>query len=100
MKKGMVVGCALALGMCAVSFSYGADDTELRLGVGVDYARGKYGSSTDSTTFSIPVTARYEVERWTYKVMVPWLEVTGPSNFVPGLGHVDNSGKSKKRNFA
>ncbi len=58
MKKGWVVGCAFALGMGAVSFSYAADDAELRLGVGADYARGKYGSSTESTTFSIPFTAR------------------------------------------
>jgi hypothetical protein len=37
MKKGKVVGCALAFGMGAVSFSYAADDAELRLGVGADY---------------------------------------------------------------
>src|SRR4051812_44979197 len=100
MKKALVVGCALAFGIGAVSFSWAADDAELRLSIGADYARGTYGSSTESTTFSIPFIARYEVDRWTYKLTVPWLEVTGPANFVPGFGHVDNSGKSKKRNFA
>src|SRR5258706_7667517 len=100
MKKDWAVGCAFALGMGAVSFSYAADDAELRLGVGADYARGKYGSSTESTPFSIPFTARYELDRWTYKLTVPWLEVSGPANFVPGFGHTDNSGKPKKRNFA
>ena len=100
MKKDWAVGCAFALGIGAVSFSYAADDAELRLGVGADYARGKYGGSTESTTFSIPFTARYELDRWTYKLTVPWLEVTGPANFVPGFGHTDNSAKPKKRNFA
>ena len=71
-----------------------ADDNELRLGVGADYSRGKYGSGTETTMLSVPFTARYETERWTYKATLPWLEVTGPSNFVPGFGHVDNSGKS------
>jgi hypothetical protein len=100
MKKGMVVGCALAFGMGAVSFSYAADDAELRLGVGVDYARGTYGTGTESSTFSIPFTARYELDRWTYKLTVPWLVVTGPANFVPGIGRADGSGNSKRRNFA
>ena len=100
MKKGIAVSCAVVLGIGAVSFCYAADDTELRLGLGADYSRGKYGSGTETTIFSIPFTARYETERWTFKGSLPWLEVTGPSNFLPGFGHVDNSGKSKKRNFA
>jgi hypothetical protein len=94
------VSCAFALGLGAVSFSWAADDSELRQGLGADYTRGKYGSGTETTIFSVPFTARYETGRWTYKATLPWLAVTGPSNFVPGFGHVDNSGKPKKRNFA
>src|SRR2546423_5927557 len=100
MQKGWVAGCALAFGMGAVSFSYAADDAELRLGVGADYSRGSYGTGSQSSTFSIPFTARYELDRWTYKVTVPWLEVKAPADVVPGVGRVDNSGKPKKRNFA
>ncbi len=101
MKKGIVVGCALAIGMGAVSFSYAADDdSELRLGIGADYTRGTYGGTHETTTFSIPFTARYESGRWTYKLTVPWLEVTGPANFVPGFGNTDTSGKPHRRNFA
>jgi hypothetical protein len=100
MKKAMSVGCAVALGFGAVSFCWAADDSELRLGLGADYSRGTYGSGTETTILSIPFTARYETGRWTWKATLPWLEVTGPANFVPGFGHVDNSGKPKKRNFA
>lgn len=100
MKKAMAVGCAWALGLGAVSFSWAADDNELRLGIGADYTRGTYGSSTESTMLSIPFTARYETQRWTYKLTVPWLEITGPANFVPGFGHLDNGGKPRRRNFA
>lgn len=99
MKNGWVAGCAFAFGIGAVSFSYAADDAELRLGVGADYSRGTYGTGSTSSTFSIPVTARYELDRWTYKLTVPWLEVKGPASFVPGIGRADNSGKSKRRNF-
>src|SRR3954470_16778487 len=100
MKKGIAVSCAVAFGIGAASFSYAADDAELRLGVGADYSRGTYGTGSQSSTLSIPVTARYELDRWTYKVTVPWLEVKAPADVVPGLGRVDNSGKSKRRNFA
>ena len=99
MKKAIAAGCAFALGIGAASLSHGADG-ELRLGAGLDYTRGKYGSSTESTTVAIPVTVRYELDRWTYKLTLPYLKVTGPANFVPGIGHVDNSGKSNRRNFA
>jgi Putative MetA-pathway of phenol degradation len=48
---------------------------------------------------SIPFTARYELDRWTYKLTVPWLEVKAPADVVPGVGRVDASGKPKRRNF-
>src|ERR1051325_3071455 len=98
MKKGSAIGCAFAFGIGAVSLSHAADDAEWRLGVGADYSRGTYGTGTESTTLSIPFTARYELDRWTYRVTVPWLEVKEPANVVPGIGRVDNTGKSKRRN--
>ena len=100
MKKDIVVGCAFAFGIGAASISWAADDRELRLGIGLDYTQGKYGSGTETKTLAAPFTARYETGRWTTKATVPWLEVNGPSSFLPGFGHVDNSGKPKKRNFA
>jgi hypothetical protein len=104
MKKGkiavMKTACAVALSIGAVSFSYAADEGELRLGVGADYTRGTYGTGTETTILSIPFSARYETDRWTYKLIVPWLDVKAPANVVPGVGRVDNSGKPKRRNFA
>ena len=99
-KETVVMSCAFAFGIGAVSISWAADDSELRLGLGLDYSQGKYGSGAESKTLSLPFTARYETGRWTYKATLRWLEVEGPANFVPGFGHVDNSGKPKKRNFA
>lgn len=100
MKKGTAVSCAFAFGMGAASFSWAADDAELRLGVGVDYARGTYGGSSETTTLSIPFTARYETGDWTYKATLPWLEVKAPADFVPGIGRVNGNGKPKRRSFA
>ena len=103
MKKGWAAGCAVAFGIGAASFfasSSVAADGELRLGAGADYSSGTYGGSTDTTIFAVPVTVRYELERWTYKLTVPYLEVSGPADFVPGVGRVDNSGKPKRRSFA
>jgi hypothetical protein len=98
-KQGLAAGCAFALGVGAASHSLAADG-ELRLGAGLDYTQGKYGTSTETKVLAVPVTARYEVERWTYKLTLPYLKVDGPANFLPGFGPVNNSGKPKRRNFA
>ena len=99
MKKARAAGCAFALTIGAASSSFAADG-ELRLGAGLDYTRGTYGTSTESTTVALPITVRYERDRWTYKLTVSYLKVTGPADFIPGIGPVDNSGKPKKRSFS
>src|SRR6267142_1572774 len=99
MTKGWAAGCAFASGIGAASFSFAADG-ELRVGAGLDYSKGTYGGSSDTTVIAVPVTVRYEPDRWTYKLTVPFLKVTGPADFVPGVGRVDNSGKPKRRSFS
>src|SRR5712692_4476451 len=99
MKKECVAGCAFALGMGAASFSL-AGDGELSLGAGVNYSTGTYGTSEETRIVSVPLTARYDKDPWTLKLTVPFLSVTGPANFIPGVGGFDNSGRPKRRSFA
>lgn len=99
MNNARAAAWAFLVGISATSSSFAAGG-ELRLGAGLDYTRGTYGTSTESTTVAVPITARYELDRWTYKLTVSYLKVTGAANFIPGIGPVDNSGKPKKRNFA
>jgi hypothetical protein len=66
-----------------------ADDGTLRIGTGLDYSSGKYGSSEKTTILSIPVGARYDRDRWTLKASIPWLEIKGSGRVIPDIGAVD-----------
>jgi hypothetical protein len=67
------------------------------LGVGADYSTGNYGASERTEISYVPVTAKHETERWTLKLVVPYIRITGPSNVIgaadpvvtlPGAGAV------------
>lgn len=65
-----------------------AADGELSLGVGFNYSEGDYGTGTSTEILSIPVTARYEADRWVLKLTVPYISVSGDVTVVPGVGRV------------
>src|SRR5688572_5284211 len=88
MKK-VAATTLLALSVCAGNAA-GADG-ELSLGVGFNYSEGDYGTSQTTTIMSIPVTARYELDRWSLKLTVPWIRVSGPAAVIPGVGQVSNT---------
>ena len=74
-----------------------AADGELALGTGLHYTTGTYGTSTTTTVLSIPFTARYDRDIWTFKAYVPYLEVNGDSSVIPGLGPVSGNGNGRGR---
>jgi hypothetical protein len=69
-----------------------------KLGAGADYSSGDYGSDTTTTIWSVPVTARYDTGAWTFKASLPWLQVNGDVNVLPGLGEVGNSNPNGRGN--
>lgn len=67
-----------------------AEDQKWSLSVGYDQSTGEYGTNETTEIRFIPVTGKVERGAWTYKVMVPWLEVEGGSliadgEVIPGL---------------
>ena len=82
MKK--VAGTLISLALCAGNAA-GADG-ELSIGVGFNYSEGDYGTSQTTEIVSIPVTARYEVDRWIFRLTVPWISVSGEATVIPGVG--------------
>lgn len=66
-----------------------AADPELNVGSGLHFSTGKYGGSTNTRILSIPLTAKYDTDVWTFKAVVPYLRITGESDVVPGIGRVD-----------
>jgi hypothetical protein len=67
-----------------------AADGEFSVGSGLNFSTGTYGGSESTHILTIPLTARYESERWTLRATLPYLRITGPSAVFPGVGRVEN----------
>ena len=89
MKKKFAAPLAAVL--AGASFAALAEDGSFSLGTGLTYTSGDYGTSTTTKILSIPFTARYDLDRWTFKATIPYLRITGGSSVIPGLGTVPNS---------
>lgn len=65
-----------------------AQDGTLTLGGGLHYSSGDYGTTTTTTITTLAGTAAYEKGPWILKGWLPYLNVSGDSAVVPGIGHV------------
>jgi hypothetical protein len=77
---------ALAAGLLA----FGAPLTraQFSLSSGFDYTSGDYGLSEDTRMFTVPFTATYVSDQWTFRASLPYLRISGPAYVVPDLGQV------------
>lgn len=73
---------------------------DLTLSTGMDYSTGKYGSSSSTDIFYLPVTMKYETGKSTFKATLPYLRVTAPTGgtivTVDENGHVIYSGSGPR----
>jgi hypothetical protein len=74
-----------SLALLAISVPAVADD-QFSLGTGFDYSSGKYGNATSTDMLYIPVTGKYESDKLTLKLTVPYISVSGPGGVIHGLG--------------
>jgi hypothetical protein len=81
----MAAACA---GMLIAHGALAAQESELTLGGGLHYSSGDYGTGTTTRITALAGTARYETGPWVYKATVPYLEVSGASSVIPGIGRV------------
>lgn len=58
----------------------------LSIGPVLDYSSGKYGTDSKTDIWSAGLGARYETGRWTARVTVPYINVTGRGDVVPAGG--------------
>lgn len=66
------------LALISFTFPAIADEGKLKLTTGIDYSTGKYGQQTSTDITSIPLVGKYESDRWTFKLSVPWIKIVGP----------------------
>jgi hypothetical protein len=62
------------------------------IGTGLHYSTGEYGTGTTTTILAVPIELRYEYIPWTFRISVPYLEISGRGTVVPGLGVVPRPG--------
>ncbi|MCK9987030.1 MAG: hypothetical protein AzoDbin1_03502, partial [Azoarcus sp.] len=67
---------ALLLSGSALAAGTDAGTNELSLTTGLDYSTGDYGTNTTSEMWYVPIAAKYETGRMTYKMTIPYLRVT------------------------
>jgi len=89
-KHAARIATLTGLALLLVSQGSGAADLkDVTLGTGFDYSTGTYGGSQSTDIFYIPFIGKYELdERWTFKLTVPYIRVTGPETVIPGVGTV------------
>lgn len=85
MKRLVASVAALA---CATSSMavYASEPDKFSLGVGVFRSSGTYGGVQTTDIVYVPVTGKYRTGDWTFKVIVPYLRMTGPGNVLNGVG--------------
>lgn len=74
----------------------------LRMELGVDYTTGTYGGDLSTDIFAVPFSVAYEYKSMAFKATLPWLQVSGPGNVIPGLTPIVQDrrrGASKPEDF-
>lgn len=76
---------------------YAEDNGVFTITSGVDYSSGKYGSNDRTDITSVPVIGKYEIDRLTLKLTVPYVSITGPGNVSPGIGKFKDTTTTARR---
>ncbi|MES1146755.1 MAG: hypothetical protein ABUL52_00005 [Solimonas sp.] len=70
-------------------------ETKVQLATGADYSSGDFGSTTKTNVLLAPIGAKISNGNWTFRVSVPYVSISGPSNVtvvIEDSGGGSNSG--------
>jgi hypothetical protein len=76
-----------------------AENAKFGVSTGIDYSVGKYGQSENTYIKYVPITAKVDLDRWLFKVTVPWVQIDGPSGATGGDGKIILSNRPNKRSY-
>ena len=88
MKLSLAAGAATACLIAIPSVAHANDDDYLQLAVGADYSTGDYGQDEDTEFLAVPVTVKWQTGDFNLRVSVPYINVSGPADLIPGEGGV------------
>ncbi|MBX3615673.1 hypothetical protein [Nitrosomonas sp.] len=79
--------CTLAI-LSLVPFSALANG--LSFSTATDFTTGHYGGTSATDIWYVPFTTRYDKDRASFRLIIPYLNITGPGNILgPGIGGID-----------
>lgn len=84
----MVVASALGLYMQSACAE---DPGHATVSAGFDYSTGNYGTPFNTEIWDVPLSAGYAADRWSVKLTVPFISISGANDVIPGIGRVKNS---------
>jgi hypothetical protein len=89
-KRAIAAIGALA---CAASpiAAHAEEAGKFSLGAGVFRSSGTYGGVQSTDILYIPVIGKYKTGDWQFKLVVPYLQITGPGNVLNGVGVTGNA---------
>ncbi len=82
------------LAILSISLSAFGDDT-FSVATGFDYSSGKYGNATSTDILYIPVTGKYESDKLTLKLTIPYIRIASNGGVLRGIGRIKTSGATK-----
>jgi hypothetical protein len=85
----LAVSLITSLALTSVQAACAGEGESFTLETGVHSSTGKYGGTQSTDILYIPVTGKYRSGRWTTKVTVPYLQITGPANVINGVGQTN-----------
>lgn len=74
--------------VCAVAalLPYSAQ-AQFSVSAGADYSTGKFGGSTATDVWNVPLVGRWDSGALTLKLTVPWIRITNAGGVIPVLGN-------------
>lgn len=77
-----------ALPAAAMFASPALADEYIQISTGVDYSSGDYGDTVDTDFLAVPISVKYQTDAFYLRASTAWVDVQGPSGFIPGDGGV------------
>lgn len=89
---------AIGMGGMLMAFSqaWADDHGTFSITSGIDYSSGKYGNQSSTDITSVPFIGKYEIDRLTLKLTVPYITVTGLGNVAPGIGKFKDTPNARR----
>lgn len=83
-------------GLVYSPISYSEPAGEFSFTTGFDYSSGDYGDETDTDISAIPLVAKYQSDRWTFKATIPYIQIKGPGDVIPSIGPVTQTPRRER----